>query len=99
MFHWRRVVVDEFTYASPIERVVLQNFQAHFRWFLSATPSIEKFEDVRAIAQYMGINLGRPDAESSKVSESLKLSHHHEPPHKARPRTTRNPSPHDTPNP
>jgi len=99
MFHWRRVVVDEFTYASPIERVVLQNFQAHFRWFLSATPSIEKFEDVRAIAQYMGINLGRPDAESSKVSKSLKLSHHHEPPHKARPRTTRNPSPHDTPNP
>lgn len=71
MFHWRRVVVDEFTYASPTERVVLQNFQAHFRWFLSATPSIEKFEDVRAIAKYMGVNLGRPDAESSKVSEGL----------------------------
>ena len=40
MFHWRRVVVDEFTYLKPSDRCVVLGLKSESRWCLSGTPPV-----------------------------------------------------------
>mmetsp|Transcript_5343 Transcript_5343/g.5881 ORF Transcript_5343/g.5881 Transcript_5343/m.5881 type:complete len:626 (-) Transcript_5343:87-1964(-) len=64
MFHWRRVVVDEFTYLlDKAERrrplsVVQKGIMADFRWVLSGTPCHESFDDIKCLAKLLNIHLG-----------------------------------------
>jgi hypothetical protein len=67
MFHWRRVVVDEFTYLldkadrrRPLS--VVMKLVADFRWVLSGTPSHESFGDIKCLAKLMNIHLGVNEA-------------------------------------
>ena len=79
MFHWRRVVVDEFTYLldkadrrRPLS--VVMKLVADFRWVLSGTPSHESFGDIKCLAKLMNIHLGVNEAlpGSEKDSRSNK---------------------------
>ena len=61
MFHYRRIVVDEYTYASPKECDFLRSLCASSRWILSGTPALDDFADVKALATLIGVNLGAND--------------------------------------
>ncbi|MCJ1285663.1 hypothetical protein MMC26_005004 [Xylographa opegraphella] len=61
MFHYRRIVVDEYTYASPKECDFLRSLCASSRWILSGTPAIDSFADVKALATLIGVILGADD--------------------------------------
>ena len=61
MFHYRRIVVDEYTYASAKECDFIRSLRASSRWILSGTPAMEKFADVKALATLIGVNLGAED--------------------------------------
>ncbi len=68
MFHWDRVVVDEFQYIidngntarSRVKTIVL-GLESNFKWGLSGTPPHENFNDVKMLADLLGINLGIND--------------------------------------
>ena len=47
MFHWRRVVVDEFTYLKPSDRCVVLGLKSESRWCLSGTPPVGREDSVR----------------------------------------------------
>ena len=58
MFHWRRVIVDEFTYLKPSDRCVVLGLKSESRWCLSGTPPVGVFSDIKDTAALLGINLG-----------------------------------------
>jgi hypothetical protein len=58
MFHWRRVVVDEFTYLKPSDRCVVLGLKSEARWCLSGTPPVGAFGDIKETAALLGTNLG-----------------------------------------
>jgi hypothetical protein len=65
LFHFERVVVDEFTYLPHASRervVVTKGLSCGARWCLSGTPPVGSFDDVRGIADFVGVYLGAPDA-------------------------------------
>ncbi|KAJ3185877.1 hypothetical protein HK101_009798 [Irineochytrium annulatum] len=62
MFHWNRVVVDEFTYLdNRIHAVAVMGLQSSFRWILSGTPPLKDFHDIKGIANFLGVHLGVDD--------------------------------------
>ena len=62
MFHWNRIVVDEFTYLKLRSKAAVHmGLSSKYRWSLSGTPPISHFSDVKSIAASMGINLGVHD--------------------------------------
>ena len=62
-FYWNRLVVDEYTYNKERDyTAIVSGLQAHARWVLSGTPDISGFAAVSETAQWLGVNLGRPDA-------------------------------------
>jgi hypothetical protein len=77
MFHWRRVVVDEFTYLKPSDRCVVLGLKSESRWCLSGTPPVGAFSDVKDTAALLGTNLGSDEqprftkAEITKVRRRL----------------------------
>ena len=58
LFHWRRVIVDEFTYLKPSDKAVVLGLQSESRWCLSGTPPVGDFADIKGTAALLGINLG-----------------------------------------
>ena len=61
MFHFARVVVDEYTYMKGTEYSVIASLKASSRWVLSGTPPLDDFADVKTLAGLIGINLGSDD--------------------------------------
>mmetsp|Transcript_22634 Transcript_22634/g.62827 ORF Transcript_22634/g.62827 Transcript_22634/m.62827 type:complete len:2149 (-) Transcript_22634:730-7176(-) len=62
MFHWARIVVDEFTYLNHFDKIAIQRgLTASARWVLSGTPPHETFDNVKGIAGFLGIHLGSND--------------------------------------
>ena len=57
-FHWRRVVVDEFTYLKQSDRCVVLGLQSESRWVLSGTPPVGAFAEIKDTAALLGTNLG-----------------------------------------
>jgi len=64
MFHFERVIVDEFQYLlggsvdrSRCKSIVL-GLNATYRWGLSGTPPHENFGDVKLLATLLGVDLG-----------------------------------------
>ncbi|KAK6528033.1 hypothetical protein TWF281_009290 [Arthrobotrys megalospora] len=61
LFHFNRLVLDEFTYCSGIPLEMVPNLLATFRWVLSGTPALGDFDDVKKIAMFLGVGLGIDD--------------------------------------
>lgn len=61
MFHFKRVIIDEFTYLKGREHVALLDLKASSRWILSGTPPVEDFGAIKGIAAHLGIHLGIDD--------------------------------------
>ena len=51
LFHWERVVIDEFTYLEKNDRAAVQRLKATYRWVLSGTPPLRAFDDVKSISE------------------------------------------------
>ena len=48
MFHWTRIVVDEFTYLNNYDKIAIQRgLKGSARWVLSGTPPHENFDNVK----------------------------------------------------
>lgn len=61
MFHFYRVVVDEYTYTEENEMSLIGSIQSNKRWILSGTPRLGDFSEVKTIANFLGVNLGIDD--------------------------------------
>lgn len=65
MFHFNRLVVDEYTYLDGKNHTCITRLHANTRWVLSGTPPLGDFADVKTIAVFLGINLGVDDDTST----------------------------------
>lgn len=73
MFHFHRLVVDEYTYVSTKEFAYVNSFKSTYRWVLSGTPRLGDFADVKVLAGFLGVHLGEDDDCSSILQKySLK---------------------------
>lgn len=61
MFHFDRLVVDEYTYLKGQIHAGITCLKSKFRWVLSGTPPLDDFADVKTIAVFLGIHLGIDD--------------------------------------
>ncbi|KAF9240628.1 hypothetical protein BU15DRAFT_73858 [Melanogaster broomeanus] len=61
MFHFARVVVDEYTYLTGKVHSMVTKLTADRRWVLSGTPPIHDFGAVKTIAAHLGLHLGIDD--------------------------------------
>ncbi|KZT41751.1 hypothetical protein SISSUDRAFT_241299 [Sistotremastrum suecicum HHB10207 ss-3] len=61
MFHFHRLVIDEYTYMEGKILSVVNHLAASCRWILSGTPPTHDFAAVKTIAAFLGIHLGVDD--------------------------------------
>ena len=61
IFHFNRIVIDEFTYLKGNIHVGITNLQSKFKWVLSGTPPLGDFADIKSISVFLGIHLGIDD--------------------------------------
>ena len=61
MFHFARMVIDEYTYLDGKVLSVVSRLTATRRWVLSGTPPIHDFAALKTIAAFMDIHLGIDD--------------------------------------
>ncbi|KAI9342379.1 helicase-like transcription factor HLTF/DNA helicase RAD5, DEAD-box superfamily [Obelidium mucronatum] len=61
LFHWNRLVVDEFTYLTDRIHAAVINVSSVNRWILSGTPPVKDFNDIKSIAVFLGVHLGVDD--------------------------------------
>lgn len=71
MFHFNRLVVDEYTYLEGKIHAAITSINADHRWVLSGTPPIHDFAAVKTIAVFLGIHLGVDD-DAEGVTEFVK---------------------------
>lgn len=71
-FSFSRLVIDEFTYASPERLAPLLSLEARAKWILSGTPPLNDFADVNTIAPFLGVHLGVDDDDDDQ-SQSKRL--------------------------
>lgn len=57
MFHFNRLIIDEFTYLKPQDYASITTLRADKRWALSATPPLRDPYDVSMTAKLIGVNL------------------------------------------
>ncbi|KAG6836770.1 hypothetical protein H0H93_003548 [Arthromyces matolae] len=69
MFHWGRIVVDEYTYLEGKVHTLVTKVTADRRWVLSGTPPIHDFGAVKTIAAFLNIHLGVDDDAEGKSAE------------------------------
>ncbi|KAF4610679.1 hypothetical protein D9613_006998 [Agrocybe pediades] len=61
MFHFARVVVDEYTYLDGKVHSLVTNLTAERLWVLSGTPPIHDFGALKTISAFLNIHLGVDD--------------------------------------
>lgn len=62
VFHFSRIVVDEYTYLSGKVHSMVTKLTGDRRWVLSGTPPIHDFGSVKTIAAHLNIHLGIDDS-------------------------------------
>ncbi|KAF6761679.1 DNA repair protein rad8 [Ephemerocybe angulata] len=72
MFHWARVVVDEYTYLDGKIHALITNLTSERHWVLSGTPPIHDFAAVKTIAAFLDIHLGVDDDGEGRSAEVKK---------------------------
>lgn len=61
IFHFHRVVLDEYTYVDGKVLTTVTGLKATHRWVLSGTPPIHDFAAVKSIAAHLDVHLGVDD--------------------------------------
>ncbi|PPQ98930.1 hypothetical protein CVT24_003557 [Panaeolus cyanescens] len=61
MFHFSRVVIDEYTYLDGKVHALVTQLTADRHWVLSGTPPIHDFAALKTIAAFLNIHLGVDD--------------------------------------
>lgn len=61
MFHFARLVVDEYTYLDGKIHSMITNLTAERRWVLSGTPPIHDFGALKTISAFLNLHLGVDD--------------------------------------
>ncbi|KAL5513360.1 hypothetical protein ACEPAH_3759 [Sanghuangporus vaninii] len=61
MFHFARLIIDEYTYLEGKILSMVQKLTASRRWVLSGTPPIHDFAALKTIAAFLDIHLGIDD--------------------------------------
>ncbi|KAG0709412.1 hypothetical protein DFH29DRAFT_842204 [Suillus ampliporus] len=61
VFHFSRIVVDEYTYLSGKVHSMVTKLTGDRRWVLSGTPPIHDFGSVKTIAAHLNLHLGIDD--------------------------------------
>ena len=61
MFHFTRLVIDEYTYLDGKILSLVQKLTATRRWVLSGTPPIHDFAALKTISAFLDIHLGVDD--------------------------------------
>ena len=73
-FSFKRLVIDEYTYAGEERQVSLLSLQARSKWILSGTPALDEFADIKSIARYLGLHLGvDDDGDCDKPTQNKRL--------------------------
>ncbi|MCJ1268073.1 hypothetical protein MMC22_007959 [Lobaria immixta] len=72
MFHFHRLVVDEYTYVNTKEFAYVNSLKSTYRWVLSGTPRLGDFADVKVLAGFLGVHLGEDD-DCSSILQSYNL--------------------------
>lgn len=67
MFHFHRLVVDEYTYVSNRQFQFVNSIKSSYRWVLSGTPRLADFQDVKTLAAFIGVYLGVDDDSSPVI--------------------------------
>lgn len=73
MFHFDRLVVDEYTYLKGQIHAGITCLKSKFRWVLSGTPPLDDFADVKTIAVFLSIHLGIDDDMIGKIDNRKKI--------------------------
>ena len=60
-FHWRRIVIDEYTYLDGQARQMARKLSADCKWIISGTPNLSNFSSVNEMAGLIGVSLGPYD--------------------------------------
>ncbi|GJJ11419.1 hypothetical protein Clacol_005652 [Clathrus columnatus] len=61
IFHFHRLVIDEYTYLDGKTHSLITSLQATCRWVLSGTPPVHDFPSLKTIAVFLDIHLGIDD--------------------------------------
>lgn len=61
IFHFHRLVIDEYTYLDGKTHSLITSLQATCRWVLSGTPPVHDFLSLKTIAVFLDIHLGIDD--------------------------------------
>ncbi|KZV96801.1 hypothetical protein EXIGLDRAFT_833373 [Exidia glandulosa HHB12029] len=61
LFHFHRIVLDEYTYVDGKTLTMVTGLKATHRWVLSGTPPIHDFAAVKSIAAHLDVHLGVDD--------------------------------------
>ncbi|KAL8935575.1 MAG: hypothetical protein Q9211_004630 [Gyalolechia sp. 1 TL-2023] len=61
MFHFRRLVLDEYTYVDDVAHILIAALHARRRWVLSGTPKLGDFMDIKKLARFIKFDLGEDD--------------------------------------
>lgn len=72
MFHFARVVVDEYTYLDGKIHALITNLTADRQWVLSGTPPTHDFAALKTIAAFLNIHLGVDDDGEGQSAEVKK---------------------------
>ena len=72
MFHFARVVVDEYTYLDGKVHALVTNLSADRQWVLSGTPPIHDFGALKTISAFLNIHLGVDDEGEGRSAEVKK---------------------------
>ncbi|KAF8906255.1 hypothetical protein CPB84DRAFT_1770364 [Gymnopilus junonius] len=72
LFHFARVVVDEYTYLDGKVHALVTNLTADRQWVLSGTPPIHDFAALKTIAAFLNIHLGVDDDGEGQSAEVKK---------------------------
>lgn len=72
MFHFSRVVVDEYTYLDGKIHALVTNLTSDRQWVLSGTPPIHDFGALKTIAAFLNIHLGIDDDGEGRSAEVKK---------------------------
>ncbi|EPQ56257.1 hypothetical protein GLOTRDRAFT_115584 [Gloeophyllum trabeum ATCC 11539] len=69
MFHFARVVVDEYTYLEGKDHALITNLTTDRRWVLSGTPPLADFASLKTIAAFLNLHLGVDDEDEFQDKE------------------------------
>ena len=67
MFHWSRVIIDEYTYLDGKLLAMISRLTAERIWVLSGTSPTKDFFALKTIARFLDVHLGIDDDGESKA--------------------------------